>query len=233
MGSKPSAPRYNADAALAEQNRLNQAAGYQAYANVNSPLGGYSVDVDPVTGRMTVNKNLSANSLLAQEAQANALSRYIADPETATRAYYDSQMAYVQPQFDAQMDNAKASMLNRGITMGSKTWNDTLASLANAQDKAKTAMINDAVFNAQNYQNNILGQAQGAAGQIIDPQLVEAAQGAGLYNTYDKKWQNEQDIYKSKMARYNAINKAIWTGGGSAVGSALGGMLGISGNKEE
>lgn len=230
MGHKPSAPKYDTNAALAEQNRLNQAAGYQTYANVNSPMGSYSVSVDPETGKMTVNKNLSGNSLMAQQIQANALSRFVADPQEATRAYYDSQMAYVQPTFDAQIDAAKESMVNRGIAMGSKTWNDTLASIESAQDKAKTAIANEAMLNAQNYQNNILGQAQTAGDLVIDPSLVEGAKGAGLYNTYDKKFQNEQDIYKSKMARYNAINSAIWSGGASVAGNVIGGWLGNNSN---
>ena len=233
MGSKPSAPTYDVNASLAEQNRLNQAAGYQTYANLNGPMGGYTVDVDPVTGRMTVNKNLSQNSLLAQQAQANALSRFVADPNAATQAYYDSQMEYVQPQFEAQIDATKADMLNRGIKMGSKTWNETLAGLENAQDKARTAMINDAMFNAQDYQTNLINQAQAAGGMVIDPQMLEGAGGAGLENTYNKKWQSDQDIYKSKMARYNTIQKAIWTGGASALGSALGGMLGLGDKKTE
>lgn len=227
MGHKPSAPTYNQNAALAEQNRLNQAAGYQTYANVNSPLGGYSVSVDPNTGKMTVNKNLSENSLLAQQMQANALSRFVANPQEATRAYYDSQMQYVQPVFDRQIDAAKESMTNRGIAMGSKTWNDTLAEINNEQDKAKTAMLNNAMFNAQEYQNNILGQAQTAGGMIIDPQLISGAQGAGLENTYNKKFKNEQDVYKTKMARYNANIKAIVDPlsifGGKAVGAMAAG----------
>ncbi len=230
MGHKPSAPTYNTNAALAEQNRLNQAAGYQTYANVNSPMGGYTVSVDPNTGKMTVNKNLSQNSLLAQQAQANALSRFVADPRAATQAYYNSQMAYVQPQFDAQIDAAKASMANRGIAMGSKTWNETLKAINNEQDKAKTAMLNNAMLNAQDYQNNILGQAQTAGGMVVDPEMIEGAKGAGLENTYNKKWQNEQDIYKSKMSRYNAINSAIWSGGASIAGSTIGGWLGSNNN---
>lgn len=230
MGHKPSTPTYNQNAALAEQNRLNQAAGYQTYANVNSPLGGYSVSVDPDTGKMVVNKNLSENSLLAQQMQANALSRFVANPQEATQAYYNQQMQYVQPVFDRQIDAAKESMTNRGIAMGSKTWNDTLAEINNEQDKARTAMLNEAMFNAQNYQNNILGQAQTAGNLVVEPELVEGAKGAGLENTYDKKWQNEQDIYKSKMARYNAINNAIWSGGASIAGSMLGGWLGNNSN---
>lgn len=231
MGSKPNAPTYNTNAALAEQNRLNQAAGYQTYANVNSPMGGYTVSVDPDTGKMTVNKNLSKNSLLAQQAQANALSRFVADPRTATQAYYNAQMAYVQPQFDAQIDAAKSSMANRGIAMGSKTWNETLKAINNEQDKAKIAMLNNAMFNAQDYQNNILGQAQNAGGMVIDPQMLAGAQGAGLENTYDKKWQNEQDVYKTKMARYNNNIRAIVNPIASFGGQAVGTMAAGSGTK--
>ena len=224
MGHKPSAPTYNTNAALAEQNRLNQAAGYQTYANVNSPMGGYTVSVDPDTGKMTVNKTLSPNSQLAQQMQANALARYVADPKSATQAYYNAQMAYVQPQFDQQIADAKSSMANRGIAMGSKTWNETLAAINNEQDKTKTAMLNNAMFNAQDYKNNILGQAQTAGGMVVDPQLVAGAQGAGLENTYNKKWQNEQDIYKTKMARYNNNIRAIVNPLSSFAGTAVGSM---------
>lgn len=221
MGHKPSAPTYNQEAALAEQKRLNQAAGYQQYANVNSPMGGYSVSVDPETGRMTINKNLSEQSLMAQQAQANALSRFVANPQEATQAYYNKQMAYVQPTFDAQIERAKESMANRGIAMGSKTWNDTIAGIESAQDKAKTAIANDAVFNAQNYENNILGQAGVAGGMVVDPALVEAAQGAGLYNTYNQKYQSDVDNYKTAMARYNARQSA-WTQALNPLGNMAG-----------
>lgn len=225
MGSKPHAPKYDTTASLNEQNRLNQAAGYQTYANVNSPLGGYSVSVDPDTGKMTVNKNLSDNSLLAQQAQANALSRFVANPQEATRAYYNQQMQYVQPVFDRQIDAAKESMTNRGIAMGSKTWNDTLAAIESDQDKARTAIANEALFNAQNYQNNILGQAQTAGNLIIDPALIQGAQGAGLYDTYSKKFENEKQKYQTKMASGNTWGNILGTVGGIA-GGVIGGIYG-------
>lgn len=233
MGHKPSAPTYNTQAALAEQNRLNQAAGYQTYANLNGPLGSYNVSVDPVTGKMTINKTLSGNSMLAQQAQADALSRFVGDPQAAQQAYYNAQMAYVQPTFDRQIEAAKESMANRGIVPGSKAWDSTLANIENEQDKTRAALINEALFNGQNYQNNILSQAQMAGNQVYDPTLIEGAQGAGLENVYNKKWQNKQDIYKSKMARYNAIQSAIWTGGASAIGKTLGSSLGLGGNNKE
>lgn len=229
MGHKPSAPTYNKSAALAEQKRLNQAAGLQTYANLNSPLGGYSVYVDPETGKMTVNKTLSDNSILAQQAQANALTRFVANPQEATQAYYDAQMAYVQPQFDAQIAAAQADLANRGIAEGSPTWNKAMAGVMESQDRAKTAMINDALFNGQEYQTNLLNQAGAAGNMVIDPTLIDAARGAGLADTYDKKWQNEQDIYKTKMGRYNANLKAIVNPLGNVSGAMLGGLLG-SGN---
>lgn len=229
MGHKPSAPTYNKQAALAEQNRLNQAAGLQTYANLNSPMGGYSVTVDPNTGKMSVTKNLSENSLMAMAAQANALDKFVADPTRATKEYYDMQMAYIQPQFDAQIDAAQADMINRGIRPGSSAWNQTMANIDNAQDRAKTEIANNALFNGQQYQTNMLSQAASAGNMVVDPALIEAAKGAGLYDTYDKKWQNEQDIYKSQMARYNANLKAIVNPLGDVAGSLLG-MAGSAGS---
>ena len=200
-------PEYNTTAALDEQNRINSAYGYQKYANMNSPLGGYRVDIDPATGQMTVNKYLSDASQSAQTAQGNALSRFVANPQDAMRDYYNSQMEYVQPTFDAQIDAAKESMANRGIKMGSKTWNDTLAGIESAQDKSRTAMLNNALFNGQNYQSNLLGQAQIAGNQIIDPNMVEGTGGAGLSNIYANQYNallnQAQANYDNALLRYN------------------------------
>lgn len=229
MGNKPSAPKYDTEAAIKEQNRINQAYSNQLYANVNSPTGGYSVSVDPGTGQLTVSKNLSENSLLAQQAQNNALNQFVANPNAATQAYYNSQMAYVQPQFDAQIDAAKADMANRGIKMGSKTWNETLASLENAQDKARIAMVNDAMFNGQNYQSNILNQASMLGSQIIDPTMVSGQGGAGLYDMYEQQYQNSIDEYKTKLARYNAAQQA-WIQAINPLGGMSGSFMGDTGN---
>lgn len=229
MGHKPSAPKYNTEAAIAEQNRLNQAAGWQTYANLNSPTGGYSVTVDPATGKMSLTKNLSQNSLMAMAAQRNALDQFVANPQQAAQAYYDAQMAYVQPQFDAQIEAAQTDMLNRGIRPGSTAWNQVMDNINLTQDRAKTEMVNNALFNGQNYQTNLLGQAQTAGNLVIDPQLIAGARGAGLSNTYDKKWQNQQDIYKTQMARYNSRMNSIFGSLGNIGGSVAGGLAGGSG----
>lgn len=218
-------PTYNKQSALDEQNRLNTTAGAQTYANLNSPTGGYSVYVDPDTGKMTVNKNLSSNSLKAMVAQANALDKFVADPTLATKEYYDMQMAYIQPQFDAQVDAAKTDMLNRGIRPGSTAWNQALDNIDVAQERAKTEMINNAMFNGQNYQSGLLGQAQSAGNMVIDPQLIEGAKGTGLYDTYSKAFENEKARYKTQVANSNTWGQALNLGG-SIIGGVIGGYFG-------
>ena len=186
MGSKPSAPKYDTNASKAEQNRINQTVANQTYADLHSPLGGYSVYVDPDTGQMTVNKSLNDNSLLAQQIQGNLISQYTADPRTAQDVYYNRQMQYVNPTFERQVANAESSLANRGVQMGSNTWNNTMNSVYGAQDKANTAMLNNALLNGQQYQSNLINQAGTAGNLVYDPTLIEGQQGAGIEDLYNK-----------------------------------------------
>lgn len=225
MGSKAHAPVYNRDAALKEQNRINQAVANQTYADLNSPLGGYSVYVDPNTGQMTINKSLNDNSLLAQQIQGNLISQYTADPRAAQDAYYNRQLQYVNPTFERQVANAQESLANRGVQMGSNTWNKAMNSVYGAQDKADTAMLNNALLNGQQYQSNLINQAGTAGNLVYDPTLIEGQQGAGLYDTYDKQFENEMARYKTKVASSNKWGQALGLAGG-IVGGVLGGIYG-------
>lgn len=246
MGSKPSAPTYNASADIAEQNRLNQAAGLQQYANVSSPLGGYSVSVDPTTGQMTVNKNLSDNSLMALQQQLQTLGSYTGDPTEAANAYYNAQMAYLQPQMDRQIERAESSLTNRGLPIGSRAWNEAMGDIYENQNRTLSSLSDQALASGQQFQSNILNNAAMLAGQVIDPTMIGGQGAAGLSNTYDKQFQNEKEKYQTAMANYNskmgALTGALGTIGGAALGSVipgigtlagaqLGGMMGgLSGN---
>lgn len=225
MGKTPSAPVYNAQSDIAEQNRLNQAAGLQTYANMSSPLGGYSVSVDPVTGQMTVNKTLSDNSQLALQRQKQALGSYTGDPTEAANAYYNAQMAYLQPHLDRQIERAESSLTNRGLPLGSNAWNQYLGDIYENQNRTLSALSNEALANGQQYQTNILNNAAMLGGQVIDPSMIAGQAGAGLENTYDKQFQNEQQRYQTQMAKKNALTSsilgAVGTIGGAAVGSLL------------
>lgn len=225
MGSKPNTPSYNTNEAINSQNRLNQAVANQTYADVNSPLGSYSVYVDPTTGQMTVNKTLSNASNIALTNQGNLLGKYISDPRLAQSDYYTRQMNYIQPTFDSQIAAAEESLTNRGIQRGSKAWNSAMNNLYEAQDRANTAYENSALLSGQQYQNNLLSQAASVGGQVIDPSMIEGQQGAGLSDLYDALYQNQISKYKTQMANNNAAQRVLGTVGGVA-GGVIGGIYG-------
>lgn len=225
MGSKPKAPTYNQQADIAEQNRLNQAAGLQQYANVSSPLGGYSISVDPTTGQMTVNKTLSDTSRLAQQQQLNALGLYTGDPTEAANAYYNAQMTYLQPQMDRQITRAESSLTNRGLPIGSSAWNEYLGDIYENQNRTLSALSNEALANGQQYQTNILNNAALLGGQVIDPTMIGGQAGAGLENTYTKQFANQQQKYQTKMANKNALTSGLLGAVGSIGGAAIGSLL--------
>lgn len=222
MGAKqPKVPTYDVSAAQAEQNRINQATGNQLYANVNSPLGSYSTSIDPVTGQITVNKTLGQASQAAQNAQLSALGNYTGDPTQAANAYYNAQMAYIQPQLERQVARAESSLTNRGLPLGSNAWNSAMGDLYDAQNRTLTALSNEALANGQQFQTNILNQAGIAGNQVIDPAMIAGQAGAGLSDTYDKQFSNEIEQWKQKLANQQS-NGAM----GSAIGSIAGGVLG-------
>lgn len=231
MGHKPSAPVYDSSAALEEQKRLNTTTANQLYADVSSPLGGYNVSVDPNTGQMTVNKTLSDNSQLALQQQLQALGSYTGDPTEAANAYYNAQMVYTQPQMQRQVTRSQSGLTNRGLPVGSSAWNEYMGDVYDAQNQQLSGLSNSALSAGQGYQSNILNQGAMLGSQVIDPTMIAGQAGAGLYNTYEQKYQNDIDNYKTAMARYNAKQKA-WTqalnplGGIAASGSFMGNSSG-------
>lgn len=225
MGSSSSAPIYDQNAAIAEQNRINQAAGIQQYANVSSPLGGYSVSIDPTTGQLTVNKSLSDNSMKALDVQKRALANYTGDPTEAANAYYNAQMAYLQPQMDRQVQRAESSLTNRGLPLGSSAWNSAMENIYDTQNRTLSSLSNEALLQGQQYQSNILGQAGMAGGQVIDPSMVAGQAGAGLSDTYDKLYNSQVEAWKQQQASKNALTSGILGAVGTIGGAALGSVL--------
>ncbi len=228
MGKSPSVPTYNTNMAISEQNRINQAAGMQQYANVVSPTGGYTTSVDPMTGRITVNKTLSDNSLLAMQKQMQALNNYTGDPTDAANAYYNAQMAYLQPQMDRQIARTESSLTNRGLPLGSNAWNSAIGDVYDAQNRALTAVSNDALANGQQFQTNILNQSGMLGGQVIDPTMIAGQAGAGMENTYDKQFANQVEQWKQKQANRNNMLGGVMSLAGTLGGAALGGPIGAA-----
>ena len=225
MGSKPSTPNYNQTAALNEQQRLNQAAGYQQYANVNSPLGGYSTSVDPKTGQITIDKNLSPQSQMALAAQHSALSNYTGDPTDAANQFYQGQMAYLQPQFDRQIQRGESSLTNRGLPIGSGAWNEAMGDIYNRQNQELSALAANSLFQGQQFQGNILNQAQMAGNQVIDPALIAGQSAAGMSDTYQAQLAQQNARAQEQAQRQNAIWGALGSVGGGVTGAVTGNLL--------
>lgn len=231
MGDKPSVPKYDVNQAQAEQNRINQATGQQMYADVVSPLGGYKTSVDPVTGKITIDKQLSDTSRLAQQQQLSALGTYTGDPTEAANAYYKAQMAYLQPQMQRQVERAESSLTNRGLPIGSSAWNEAMEGVYDAQNRSLESLTANALAQGQQYQSNILNQAAMLGSQIIDPTMVGGQAGAGLENAYDKQFANEVEKWKQDVANKNSKSNMFSTIGqigGGIIGGIYGGPAGAA-----
>lgn len=225
---KPSTPHYNQDAAQAEQYRINQTSANQLYADVNSPLGGYYTTVDPTTGQITVNKQLSENSQNALNQQQNILSAYNSDiynyGDDAANAYYNAQMAYLQPQMQRQTMRSETALTNRGIPIGGAAWNEYMGDVRDAQNQQLSGLGSAALTAGQGYETNMLGQANMLGSQVIDPTMISGQAGAGLENTYDQQFGSQVAQYKTDMAGSN-IHQQVLGAGGTIVGGALGGYF--------
>lgn len=225
MGVSPSTPHYDQNAAINEQNRINQASANQKYADVNSPLGGYSTYVDPVTGQITVNKTLSGNSQNALSQQNIALQNYYANDGTdAANAYYDAQMAYLQPLMQRQLARSETALTNKGIPIGGSAWNEYMGDVRDAQNQQIANISNQALSSGQGYQSNFLNQANMLGSQVIEPTVVSGQGGAGYENMYDPMFENQVANYKTKMAGSN-VHQQVLGAGGTLVGGVLGGYF--------
>lgn len=221
MSSYPSAPKYDKQADLNEQHRINQAAANQQYANLVSDLGGYSVSVDPKTGRTTINKNLNDNSKTALWLQNEALKAYKVNPEEQRQQYFDAQMAYVQPYLDRQRANVMQDLENKGIPIGSTAYNSVMANLDKDQDNLVNMISADALYSGQDYNTNMLNQAAALGSQVYEPTMIQGIQGVGLSNTSQNELDYAKALYATNVANANAKNQAIGQGV-QALGSYLG-----------
>lgn len=225
MGSRPSAPTFNTGAAISEQNRVNQAVANQKYADVNGPTGGYSISVDPTTGQMTVNKVLSANSQQALDLQRQALGNYLGDNTDAEGAYYNSQMAYLNPQMQRQVARGESALTNRGIPIGGSAWNEAMGDIYDAQNQTVSSIGSAALSAGQGYKSGQLNQGAMLGSQIIDPSMVVGQGGAGYEDTYLPAYENEKARYKTAVANSNKWGQALGMSG-SIIGGVIGGIYG-------
>jgi hypothetical protein len=228
MGDKPSVPKYDVDAAHAEQEYIRDKTKQDLYLNYNSGLGGYTYD--PETNQINVNYNTAdKNRLLNITGAVNNLDM---NPDEATVNYYNRAIASIQPELDKYRAQTSANLVNKGIPIGSQAYNEVMRQqdndIANTLADLYTASRSQALADTGAQIGNI-GALQS---QMYSPEYVAGIGSTGLKDTYNDQFQNQMDIYNAKMASYNskigAINKLGGTVGG-AIGSIwgpIGGMIG-------
>ncbi len=221
MGSKPSMPKYNTAAANAEQERIRNEARNDLYLNYNSLTGGYNYD--PTTNSINVNYNdADKNRLMLIGGGINNLSL---NPDEATENYFNRAMNNIQPEIDKYLSRTSASLVNKGIPVGSQAYNEVMRQqdndianqIANIYSSSRSQALSDTAA-----QINNIG---GLQSQIYQPGYVAGIGATGLKDTYNDKFQNEMDRYNAKMASYNNKLGAIGKLGGT-VGGVVGGSFG-------
>lgn len=232
MGSKPSMPKYDTSAAVAEQNRIRNEAKNDLYLNYNSLTGGYNYD--PTTNSVNVNySDEDKNRLMLIGGGINNLSL---NPDEATENYFNRAMANIQPEIDKYLSRTSANLVNKGIPIGSQAYNEVMRQqdndianqIANIYSNSRSQALSDTAA-----QINNIG---GLQSQMYQPEYVAGIGSTGLRDTYNDQFQNEMDRYNAKMASYNsklgAINKLGGTIGGLAgslwgpIGSMIGSSIG-------
>lgn len=217
MGSKPSMPTYDVNAARAEQERIRNETRNDLYLNYNSDLGGYSYD--PKTNSINVNYNtIDKNRLLNITGGVNNLDM---NPDEATVNYYNRAIASIQPELDKYRAQTSASLINKGIPIGSQAYNEVMRQqdndIANTLADLYTASRSQALADTGAQIGNI-GALQS---QMYQPEYVAGIGATGLRDTYNDQFQNEMDRYNAKMATYNGKIGAI-----NKLGGTLGGLVG-------
>lgn len=226
MGATPSKPQYDTTLAQQGQDRVRNEAQKTQYVNYNSALGGYTWN--PETSTIDVNSNLQDRSRLALI--NSGLADINLNATEAAEKYFQNTMDNLQPQIDKYRSQVSADLINKGIPIGSRAYNQVQEEMdKNISQQIENAYV-DARSRALSETGAQINNIGGMQSQIYQPQVYAGIGATGLSNTYDNKFQNEMDIYNAQMASRNsglgAGLGAIGTIGGGILGAYFGGPAG-------
>lgn len=226
MGQNASMPEYDTYQATKEQERLRNEAQKTQYANFSSALGGYTWN--PETQTIEVNNNLQDRSRLALI--NSGLGDINLDATEAADKYFQNTMENLQPQLDLYRSKVSADLINKGIPIGSRAYNQVQEEMdKNIAQEIENAYVNSR-SRALSDTSAQIGNIGSMQSQIYQPQVYAGIGATGLTNTYDQKFQNLMDIYNAKTASRNAgmgsALGAIGTIGGGILGAYFGGPAG-------
>lgn len=222
MGSSPKMPYYDEYEAQKSQDKVREQARQDLYSNYQSGLGGYSWD--PETNTIKVNYNQNDQNRLALI--GSGIANLNMNPDEATQAYFDNAMSNIQPQIDRYREKTSADLINKGIPIGSRAYNqvqeevdkNVSQALENAYVQSRSQALSD--LSAQ------IGNVGNLQSQIYQPQAYAGIGATGLQDLYNNKFQSDMDIYNAKMGTKNSKASSIMGGIGTVAGGLIGAYFG-------
>lgn len=222
MGASPAMPYYDEYKAQQSQEKVREQARQDLYSNYESGLGGYSWD--PETNTIKVNYNQNDQNRLALV--NSGISNLNMNPDEATEAYFQNAMSNIQPEIDRYRSQTSADLINKGIPIGSRAYNQVQEevdknisqALSNAYVQSRSQALSD--LSAQ------IGNVGNLQSQIYQPQAYAGIGATGLQDTYNNKFQSEMDAYNALMGTKNSKTSSILGGIGTVAGGAIGAYFG-------
>lgn len=222
MGASPAMPYYDEHKAEQSQEKVREQARQDLYSNYESGLGGYSWD--PETNTIKVNYNQNDQNRLALV--NSGISNLNMNPDEATEAYFQNAMSNIQPEIDRYRAQTSADLINKGIPIGSRAYNQVQEevdknisqALSNAYVQSRSQALSD--LSAQ------IGNVGNLQSQIYQPQAYAGIGATGLQDTYNNKFQSEMDAYNALMGTKNSKTSSILGGIGTVAGGAIGAYFG-------
>ena len=221
MGKKAKTPAY--DFKASQDNQIWAAEQARKYGNVgvNSELGGYNWITNP-DGTQSINVNLSDADKQKLNLQNQALSNLNLDPTQAQNTYYNMATRYMKPEFAEQRQDLETDLINKGIPIGSQSWNRAMGELQDNQNQALAQARDNALFQGQQYTSGNIGNINSLGASVYNPiQNMVQGQGGQFGGQYDTQYAAQVSKAQQKAANRNAL-----LGAGIQVGgSILGGMF--------
>lgn len=218
MGSKAKTPAYDINAS--QNNQIWAAEQARKYGNVgvNSELGGYSWMTNP-DGTQSINVNLSDTDKQKLNLQNQALSNLNLDPIQAQNTYYNMSMRYMEPQLKQQQQDLETDLINKGIPIGSQSWNRAMGELQDNQQQALAQARDNALFQGQQYTSGNIGNINSLGAGVYNPiQNMIQGQGGQFGGQYDTQYASQVSNAQQNAANRNALLGAGIQAGGSILG---------------
>lgn len=202
----PKMPGFNQGASFDSQERAAQLQSKYGIYGVDSPLGGVQLVQNP-DGTYTQQFTQSEADVLRNQLIGQGLSGLSLDPAQAQQAYYEQATRQLLPQFERQQEALDASLVNRGIGVGTEQYERATENLRNQQANTLSDIQNQAVFQGQ----NLLGQQIGNIGALTGQRDIGALAalrsptGASFQETYTPAYQSQLQQFGNRQQQLGQL----------------------------